>query len=195
MLPLNLPKPTHYSPSSTQHIQLTSEGLLLLEKSQIFSPGEKVHILALFLGKQHITDIGIDCDSLVAHQRELNRLKVPYIIESWRGESWLLAGTSSATLQYTQTHRDTLSEIEAGILYGYPPTATLAFSGLLSSRRHPPISPATFFFAGVYSESFFDEEVAYYEDIWCSLKKASPRIVDCADSLFKKIIAEKKEGF
>lgn len=129
MLPLN-----HISYSSRgrsiHRVKATKECVRRLEASSVFSIVEKVHLLCLLLGFQHITDIGIEASDLAAHRQELQEMHIPFTEETWDDTTWLLAGASETLLDYVHQKHETLSEAEAGMLYGYPATAVLAFTGV-----------------------------------------------------------------
>ncbi len=187
MLPLNhinFSAGTH----SIERVHLSEECTRQLERSSVFSVSEKVHILCLLAGYQQITDIGLETDNLAAYRQELQMMKIPFIEESCGDTHWLLAGASVALLDYLQEKRATLSEVEAGTLYGYPVTAALAFTGVFPSRMHHPVSAATFFLGGVYSVDFYKDEIAYYEMVWRVLSDASPVISKQAEVEFAKKI-------
>lgn len=189
MLPLNDNYSSrNYIDSCGLDVNLTDSKLAYLEHSVVLSPAEKLHLLMLFMGMQFITDVGLRSDDLQMHQLELDQLGLPSVQESYESDSWILVGMSQLLLKYLQQQRSTLSEIEAGIMYGYPATATLAFSGLIPSRTRKPISPAMFFMGGIYSKEFCGNEIKFYEEKWERLTEVSHKITMDATEYYRAIM-------
>ena len=189
MLPLNDNYSSrNYIDSCGLDVNLTDSKLAYLEHSVVLSPAEKLHLLMLFMGMQFITDVGLRSDDLQMHQLELDQLGLPSVQESYESDSWILVGVSQLLLKYLQQQRSTLSEIEAGIMYGYPATATLAFSGLIPSRTRKPISPAMFFMGGIYSKEFCGNEIKFYEEKWERLTEVSHKITMDATEYYRAIM-------
>ena len=189
MLPLNNNYfSQNYTDSYALDVNLTDSKLAYLEHSVVLSPAEKLHLLMLFMGMQVITDVGLRSDDLQMHQLELDQLGLPSVQESYESDSWILVGISQLLLKYLQQQRSTLSEIEAGIMYGYPATATLAFSGLIPSRTCKPISPAMFFMGGIYSKEFCGNEIKFYEEKWERITEVSHKITMDATEYYRAIM-------
>lgn len=185
MLPLNN---LHFKPTKDHHnktISLTAEKIRVIEKSSVFSPAEKVHLLCLHVGQQFITDIGLHSNNITLHEKELIKLDIPFSRQEDASSDWLLASNSQFLLDDLEMRKNILSEVEAGVLYGYPVTAALAFSGAIDKRLQPPKTPAEFFLAGVYSRDFYENEINYYQTAWQNLIKISPKIVDEAENFYK----------
>ena len=152
-------------------VNLTDSKLAYLEHSAVLTPAEKLHLLMLFMGMQVITDVGLRSDDLQMHQLEIDQLGLPFVQESYESDSWILVGIS-----------------EAGIMYGYPATATLAFSGLIPSRTCKPISPAMFFMGGIYSKEFCGKEIKFYEEKWEQITEVSHKITVDATDYYRAIM-------
>lgn len=191
MLPLNYNN-FAVRDGETKRVHLTKNRLKILEESSLFSVSEKVHLLALLIGHQQITDIGLEANDLNPYRQGLQLLDIPFIEESWDDINWLLAGASVALLEYVREKREVLSEVEAGVMYGYPASAALAFTGVMPSRMHRPTSAAAFFLGGVYSVDFYEDELAYYDEVWRKLANLSPATTASAEAEFAKIIISHK---
>lgn len=190
MLPLNN---IHFEPTKNQHnktISLTPEKLTIIEDSFIFSPAEKIHLLCLYIGRQFITDIGLDSKDIALHEKKLTKLDIPFSRQKNTVSDWLLVASSQFLLDDLESRKATLSEVEAGVLYGYPATAALAFSGIIDQHLQPPKTPAEFFLAGVYSQAFYENEINHYQSTWNNLSKISPKITNEAEKFYNLAIME-----
>lgn len=170
--------------SDTGLISLSEERLAILEKSRELNPAEKVNILLLLLHRKWITDFSYDnpkeYDRLGS---ELKRLGLPFFVDSYihvngRKIDWLQIAGSKEILCFLQKRREVLSTVEAGILYGYPTSATLAFEGVLSSRKCDPahLNVVSFYLGGVYSDELYSREREIMTRTWELLESVSPTI-------------------
>lgn len=91
-------------------------------------------------------------------------------------------------MEYVEERWEELSEIEAGTLYGYPATSTLAFSRVLTQRTRRPETAAAFYLGGIYSEEYFDEEKAYIDNLWRIVRSTSPLVAAEAKSHYCAIL-------
>lgn len=171
---------------------ISSERIAALETSKVLSVGEKVHLVLLLSGQQRICDIGVGQPDLRRYEHELSSLNIAFRhMKTGSGERWILAGFNEAILEYIETRWERLSEIEAGIFYGYPATSTLAFSQILKPKRRKPETAAAFYLGGVYSQEYFDEEIEYLEELWQLVWNTSPAVAHGAEESYKDIIRNK----
>ncbi|MFF5498959.1 hypothetical protein [Streptomyces aquilus] len=164
-----------------------------LEASTVLSVGEKIELLLLFLHKKWAAEVDVGLSRKDASIAELERLGLPWRIDSRNGaspESWVQVGANQAVLDYLKERRDQLSEMEAGMLYGFPLTHVLGFSGLIHEKVAPPVDTATYMLAGVYSHNFYTQEVAHFRQIWREVEKASPALAKQSEERYGKMRAK-----
>lgn len=94
--------------------------------------------------------------------------------------------------EYFAFRGDVLSLVETGVLYGYPPSAVIAYTGITPSR--PPheswMTPATYFLGGAYSTVQSDRERAAFESQWGQLAKCAPELSRKAEQAFQRWMSE-----
>ncbi len=188
MLPVTLssfePNVKHQSLS-----KLTKRKLNILESSTAFSLTEKIEILLLFMHKKWIAEVDIGLKRKKDSINALKQLELPWHIESYDGpyvESWIQVGANQAVLDYVTLRRNQLSDLESGILYGFPLTHVLGYVGIIKREPRPPASVALYMLAGTYSASFQGDEIAYFERIWQKLEAISPAIAKEAQKVFEE---------
>lgn len=182
MLPVNL---NHFSiePQKQKTPKLTAKKLKVIEESDIFSVTERIELLLLFLNIKWVAELDIELRNRAAYVSELKLLGLPWALNAYEGEykcQWIQVGRNRAVLDYVMQHKDALTELEAGVLYGYPLTHVLGFVGILKSYRTPPLDVATYFLAGIYSEEFYKQEVAAFNAMWKGVEEVSPSIANQA---------------
>lgn len=166
--------------------KIPKDKIEMLENDQDLSIADKIGILCLFSNNKWITDIGINAsDKLLLKQKQVLRsLDIPFYIEECNGTVWLQAGANSAVLEYVKNNKETLTDVEAGLLYGYPLTHVFGFIGVLDSYKEFPINSAEYFLSGIFSKDFYSDESNYFLSVWNDIKKISPNIVSEAQNIY-----------
>ncbi|MFC7024602.1 hypothetical protein ACFQHV_15780 [Promicromonospora thailandica] len=195
MLPVTLS--TFEATSSSKHLpKLTPSKLKAIEESCVLAVNEKVQILLLFLYKKWIAEVAIGLERKDESTRLLDQLGLPWYIESYQGpyvERWVQVGANQAVLDYVHARRGELSDLESGILYGFPPTHVLGYVGIISKKPTAPNSVALYMLAGTYSKNFQDAEVKYFNEIWWEVEKVSPVIAGQAQQEYESLYRQTSE--
>jgi len=200
MLPLNASHFTPKNPKDQCLGKLTDAKIQFLEQSTTFTLREKIELLMVLTHTSWVTDLDVRHDRLdhnKAYVDALTRLELPWKTEHYvkrDGTSvyWMQVGANEAILDYLEQNRERLSVLEAGVFYGYPPTAVLGCVNILESKYKPvgEKSVAEFYLAGVFSADFIDQEVSYAVQMWSRLAKMSPKIVAEAESYRQERLKE-----
>ncbi|MBU1083013.1 hypothetical protein KKE14_01050 [Patescibacteria group bacterium] len=111
----------------------------------------------------------------------LVKLNLPYFINSRvhskKGQiKWIQVSANQVIHQFVKQNSKTMSSFEAGLLYGYPPTAVLAFMNLIPRKAGGMYHPADYWFSLVRSKDWNTEERQYYRKIFQNIKRISPKI-------------------
>lgn len=169
--------------------KLTKQKILAIEKCELISIVEKINLIALLLGRKWITDIAIGLKNKSDIENLLSQLELPYAYNqySYKTEKyeWIQVAINQPILDYVIKRRNQLSMIEAGVLYGYPISATLAYSGLLQKAWFDK-SISEHFLSGVFSKSSTPEERAHFNRTWQSVTKCSNIIAKQAEKEFSE---------
>lgn len=186
MLPVTL---SSFSTSSDRQLlpKLTKTKVRLLEESSVLSVEEKVEILLLFLNKKWIAEVDIGLKRKEACITLLERLALPWYLESYdepHVEHWIQVGANQAVLDYVVSRRTELSDLESGVLYGFPPSHVLGYIGIIQRDMKQPTDVALYMQAGVYSKDFQDNEADYFRKVWQEVKKISPVIARQSEKVF-----------
>ena len=185
--------------SNKMRPELVAHSIALLEESSSLFSAEKLNILRLLLGQKWIADFSLDNGSEAERiTTELDKLGLFYYVDSYMYEDgsvtqWLQVAISSEILKYIRERKDVLTSIEAGLLYGYPVSAVLAFEGLINDRardrsHHNVVS---YYLSGVHSTDYYPQEREEMVRFWGQLEQASPRIV----REVTEYVMEMKQGF
>jgi hypothetical protein len=196
MLPLNS---SHFAPKSAEHQhlgKLTDAKIKLLERTTTFTLHEKVELLGLLTHHAWVTDVNVRRGNLQPDQacvEELTQLELPwraehYVKRDGTNVYWLQVGANEAILDYMEQNKEGLSVLEAGIFYGYPPTAVLGCVNILKSiyKAVDKKSIGEFYLSGVFSADFIDQEVEAAVRAWDDLAKVSPKIIAEAKRYYKQ---------
>ncbi|MBL8158992.1 hypothetical protein JNJ66_00885 [Candidatus Saccharibacteria bacterium] len=178
MLPIT-PQPVPLADADKILPKITKLKIRILENSTVLTIGEKVELLLLLLHKKWIAEVDIGLSRRDASLAEIRKLELPYRTESRNGdfqESWIQVGANQAVLNYVKARHDQLSELEAGILYGFPVTHVLGYIGVIQEKVTPPRDEAMYMLAGVYSKAHYNEELAQFHKIWDEVERVSPVI-------------------
>jgi hypothetical protein len=163
-------------------IPLTQERITLIEQADLDLP-DKINLLALLLGHKLITDVAIDGGGK-GPERALVALGLPfadnyYIDADSKCHKWIQVAASHATLDYVIQRRDQLTVLEAGVLYGYPPSACLAYIGALDKVGFDK-TIGEHFLSGVFSQPYATLEREHFQRIWEDIVAASPSLAKLA---------------
>ena len=181
MLPVN-PQFTVQSDALKRVVRLTKKRVALIENGSHLLTVEKVNLLALLLGHKQITDVAIDRRDKAAAKQLLEALDLPcapnhYTDPEGVRHEWLQVATNKPTLDYVLNRRNELTVLEAGVLYGYPASACLAYAGLLEQEWFDK-TLGEYFLSGVFSKPYVNEERAHFERMWQDVAAASPAVAD-----------------
>jgi len=185
------------TPEKQRLLRLTKSRLKLLEETTVLSSGEKVELLLIFLRKKWIAEVDIGLERKEASLDVLKQLGLPSYIESYSGsyvEHWIQVGANQAVLDYVRSRRNELSDLESGILYGFPLTHVLGFVGIVSKRIAPPADVALFMLAGTYSSDFYEDEVRHFRRTWKEIEKISPKIAKEAWERYESYVEDRRRG-
>ena len=94
-------------------------------------------------------------------------------------------------LDYVIKRRTQLSVLEAGVLYGYPVSAVLAYNGLLEKTWFNK-TIAEYYLSGVFSKTSTAKERAHFESMWAAIAECSGNIVSEAKDEFKNYLRSEK---
>lgn len=185
MLPANLLYlPLELDSATRALTKLNKKRLKILEESTVLTTREKVNLLLLLLQQKWIADFPFDDPKEFERLKpELERLDLPYYMDFFIHDNgmrvdWIQVAANRGISKYIKEHKDILTALEAGALYGYPISAVLAFEGMLTPAYCPPADKniVSFYLGGVYSADLYQEERKQMVRTWRVVEKASPRI-------------------
>jgi len=190
---------------------LDTDQVKAIEKNDLLNLGEKLDLLAISLGFKLTSEIYQRIlyvfdektkkeiplpQTILALEQILKKLPFPYFLDNIEKKNrqsgrlkkfvWFQVCVNEKVLYFMKKYSKGLTEIELGILYGFPLSAIRAFSGLVERGSPKPLSPAESVFIGVPSKEFRLEERNYYEKWWQSLCRLSPSLTSEAEKLFAK---------
>ncbi len=192
MLPVNtsLWQPPITEPHSLSSLSDQKKRLLTGAKNVRVS--ERIGLLLLLMHKKWIADIHIDGNQISDEQihsllKDLELAYQPnsYINSKGKQINWIQVAGNPELLQYVMQRRDSLTVLEAGVLYGYPMTHVLGFMHLIPrARTMPKNSPALHYLSGVYSRDYKDSEVGYFNQLWEEMRESCLELVIEAEKEF-----------
>lgn len=171
--------PRTYTPftatASLKWLNADAEWFSQLETTQAFTIAEKVHLVRVALQQQWICDI----DDTPINREALNTLGLHVIATS---EGFLIVSGNAALGEYVTLREGSIHTPEVGILYGFPPSAALAHTGVIEAEQtHPwPKTVARYFLGGVYSADLKENEYTTFEDQWKEIERVAPFIASDA---------------
>ncbi|MGV9340594.1 hypothetical protein [Streptomyces sp. NPDC003688] len=188
MLPVN-PQFFNYSIPRQKIAKLTNVKVAAIEDSRHLQLAEKVNLVALLLGHKCVTDVAIDVSDKAEVKKLLSKLGLPFAANyynAWDGDqyNWLQVAINQPVLDYVIKRRHQLTVLEAGVLYGYPASACIAYAGL-SEKTWFDKNLAEFFLSGVFSKDCTDSERRHFAGIWSDIAKASPKLARQAGVEYK----------
>ncbi len=172
-----------YQETSDDNLELpilSKQKLHLLESANFLSTSEKQELLLILLNYQFASEL--DLNNKVKKIKLLKALSLQHFINSRihssKGEiKWIQVSANKKIHQFVKKYSDSMSAFTAGLLYGYPPTAILAFQNLIP--RQTKLSGNSFmkyWFSMVRSRHWFKEEQKYFENIGNLISKTSPKL-------------------
>lgn len=173
--------PTPFAPTMSQDWLVPDDvWFQRLARSDAFRVAEKVHIARLALQHQWICDV-LDATGMRATLRELG-----LHIAATSDEGYLIVSGNEAMAEYVEFRAEHLSDVEAGILYGYPPSAVVAFTSITKPEVSPrlPRTAAEYYLGGAYSSDLYEQERAAFVRQWEELRRFAPAVVDMAEREF-----------
>lgn len=192
--------------SQNSTVPLKTAQIKIIENSSALSLTEKLDLLAISLGLKLTTEVFKNIKykynpkdqkelalnkTVVQVKNALEKLPFPHFEDTITKKSrqtghlreyrWLQVCINEKVLYLMKRYAEDLTEMELGLLYGFPHSAILAFSGLINPEKPKPKSSAEHFFMGVPSKDFRLEERNFYSIWWKKLKKLSPRLIKVAE--------------
>jgi hypothetical protein len=160
--------------------RLTRTRLTAIEQAEFLTATEKLELLGILLRFTFTGELSLE------HQPQkitlLKQLNLPWHINSYRHSQkgllrWLQISANVQIDNFIQKHSRTMSPIEAGLLYGYPTTAILAYANLINRRTLIKSKTTTdFWFSLVHSHDWFHRERQHYHHMMATIKSISPII-------------------
>ena len=135
---------TYFEPAVTvDWIAVDSGWFERLARLETLSVADRIHLARVALQQQWICDV----EDTEAKRAVIDSLGLPVATTNL---GYLIVSGSPTMAEYFAFRGDGLSLVETGILYGYPPSAVIAYAGITASR--PPhyswMTPATYFLGG-----------------------------------------------
>lgn len=180
MLPVN-GQISNYSISQKKVSRLQLQNFRAITSSSHLLVVEKINLIALLLGHKQVTDVAIDSKRMGNVEYLLRQLGLPYSRNHYDDpqgvkHEWVQVAINQPVLQYVIQRRNELTVIEAGVLYGYPTSACLAYAGMLEKTGFDK-TIAEHYLSGVFSKPYATREREHFERMWEDIAKASPEIV------------------
>lgn len=179
MLPRSTPHFT--ATTSLKWLDADAEWFSELETTQAFTIAEKVHLVRVALQQQWICDV----EDTPRNREALDALGLHVIASS---EGFLIVSGNAAFAEYVTFREDSIQTAEVGILYGFPPSAALAHTGVIEAEQtHPwPKTVARYFLGGVYSADSKEYEYSIFEQQWKQIERVAPAITKQADEEYER---------
>ena len=169
---------------------LTKKKVRAIERSHLLFPSEKVRLLAILAHFRWITEIkgngGQGTEERVGQLGTLlDELGFAFAVcrrqmKNGGSARWIQVAANQPLLRHVLSRE--LTVIEAGILYGYPPSSILAFVGIIEKHPRPRKGYAEHYLSGVFSELLLREERRHFVHTWEALRKVSPSIIAEAEN-------------
>lgn len=198
-------------PDYQEHI-IPKDFVQTVERSQYFSLIEKLELLALFFNRKITTEIYMeipftlagDLEKAEEHflknvENEVKKLGLAYFIDTHtklnrksgkqREFVWFQVSRNQTASDYLQKNGNKLSDPDYGVLYGFPTTAVQAFLGFIPTSQKAPKTIGCYYFGGIFSEDFIQEEQQYFDDLWEEISRISPVLKYEAEKHYKEVLA------
>lgn len=168
--------------SSTDWIDADSAWFEKLAGLGALSLPERVHLARVALQQQWICDVR----DTPRKRAALEKLGVHIATKNL---GYLIASGNAAMAEYFAFRSGEISLIEAGVFYGYPASAVVAFAGIVP--HVPPesswMTPATYFLGGAYSRDHSDRELDMFARQWEELQRHAPALCRLAEAEFERV--------
>ena len=156
---------------------LTTQKVKLIENSSLLTIPEKKELLLILFGYKFSTELSF------AEKEEkaelLLKLELPFHVESrvhsQKGKiRWLQVSANERIDRFVKKYSSSMSAMEAGLLYGYPYSAILAFMGLIPRMEKLPSDGCSKqWFGLVRSKHLFELEERYFREIIDQIARVS----------------------
>lgn len=143
-------------------------------------------------------------ESIKNLEEVLARLGLPFFIDSLektnrqtgrrRRFTWFQVSINRNVSQYMEKNKGKLSNIDYGVLYGYPTTAIQAFCGFLPAALETPRTVGGYLLGGTFSQPFREQETAHFDRLWQLIVKISPKIASEAAAYFEGLKVTPSRG-
>lgn len=175
--------PRHFEPSaSIDWIDVDSKWFEQLAGLESLSLSERVHLARTALQQQWICDIEDTPEKCAA-------LEVLGIHVATTNLGYVIASGNAAMAEYFAFRSGEISTVEAGIFYGYAPSAVVAFTGIVQhvAPEASWMTPATYFLGGAYSRDQSGRELELFATQWDELRQHAPMLCSLAEMEFERI--------
>ena len=186
-------------PSDSSHLRLpvaNQKHITRIENAAYLEPSEKLQLLLVLTRLAFAGEI-----SLANQDRKVQLLKhlnLPYFINSYKHSrkgliQWIQVAANERISQFIKKHSQTMSPLEAGLLYNYPTTAILAFMGLIPKQsKFRTRTAADYFFGIVHSRDWLEAERSHYRKVFRQIKKISPKIAKELELKYRELTKLRK---
>ncbi|NTV31360.1 hypothetical protein HGA91_05300 [candidate division WWE3 bacterium] len=195
------------------NISLSADELSLIEETTVLSIYEKVHLILIALGYKLTGEVFNEIDyqfDETTQRLEPNESKIkilnelflqlpfPFFVDELEKNDrktglkkrlvWLQICVNERVKYYMQHYAESLTEMEDGVLYGYPISAIRAYASLIDvTTRLPRASIARWYVgAGRPSVALYEAEEVFYTQVWQEVSQISPRLVNLAEGEYYK---------
>jgi hypothetical protein len=181
----------HYPATAPILPTLTPAKVQLIEQSPFLTNGEKISLLAILCRLKWLTELGLKRPALIEKADEclaplLSTLGLAFAPADYQHSTrglvrWMQVAATRPLLDYVLDRRNSLTVLEAGVLYGYPTSHVLGFMRLIAPTVSPSRTAAAHFLAGVFSAPCVEQEQDHFRRIWEELRQISPATIRAAE--------------
>lgn len=183
--------------SSNELRSVRRSQIALLEKADYLNASDKLQILLVLTHYIFTGEIPVQPNKQAKVQL-LQQLKIPYFINSYHHSSkglikWFQLSANERINRFVKKHSQTMSPLEAGLLYNYPVTAILAFANLIPKpRKIRTQTIADHFFGIVHSKKWLKREKEHYQQVFHQIEKISPRTANELKHKYRELSRKKR---
>lgn len=194
---------------------LSPSQLSSIENSELLKVGEKIDLVLISLGYKLTSEIFDRVKYHFDEQEQVEKperqavqaldaffseLPFPYFIDSLqktdrntgkeKATTWFQVCVNERVAHFMKQYAHTLTEIEDGVLYGYPLSAIRAFAQLIdvAGKTGKPSIERYYVGAGRPSFTFYEAEEEFYRYIWDKVNQVSPRLVEQAKKEYQRFL-------
>jgi hypothetical protein len=159
---------------------LTKGRLIAILSSEVLSRADRRDLALILLGRKFITELSSESTSEKALLLETLGLcwVARSMVREGKKRRWLQVAANEAILSFVTKYGHNMSPLEAGILYGIPPTATLAYMNLIEPNFTKGRRLAGCASGYVHSDLFWREEQTKTLEDRRLLAKLSPLFIE-----------------